>query len=77
MSKLLPQISTHDVVGNRVRSLSETAAAAGISLATLRRRIADGTGPRVVRLSTRRVGIRESDFGQWLDNRTQDVPKTS
>jgi predicted DNA-binding transcriptional regulator AlpA len=55
------------VAQNRVRSLRETAAMAGVSLATLRRRIADGTGPRVTRVSERRVGIRDRDREVWLD----------
>jgi predicted DNA-binding transcriptional regulator AlpA len=53
--------------GNCVRSLREAAAAAGISIATLRRRVADGTGPVIVRMSPRRVGVRDSDFVAWLD----------
>jgi predicted DNA-binding transcriptional regulator AlpA len=66
MRNPVTQTSPNDP-GNRVRSFREAAAAAGISLATLRRRIADGTGPRVVRVSVRRVGIRDRDFAAWLD----------
>jgi len=55
---------------DRVVSLPETARAAGISIATLRRRIADGSGPRLVRVSERRVGVRIRDLKAWLDART-------
>jgi predicted DNA-binding transcriptional regulator AlpA len=51
----------------RVRSLRETAELAGISLATLRRQIAEGTGPTVTRLSARRVGVRDDHRQEWLD----------
>ena len=51
----------------KVRSLRETANLAGVSLDTLRRRIADGTGPVVTRVSPRRCGIRVDHFQAWLD----------
>ena len=60
------------VSGNKVRSIREAAELANVSVATLRRRIADGTGPRVVRMSTRRVGVRDSDFAAWLDQCSGD-----
>jgi hypothetical protein len=72
----LKRIGEHPVVSmlksidrdpiNRVRSLSETAAALGISLATLRRRIADGTGPRVIQMSIRRLGISDRDREAYI-----------
>jgi predicted DNA-binding transcriptional regulator AlpA len=62
-----PPIRSQAAFGNCVRSLRETAAAAGISIATLRRRVADGTGPVIVRMSARRIGVRDSDFVAWLD----------
>jgi predicted DNA-binding transcriptional regulator AlpA len=52
---------------NRVRSLQETAELANISLATLRRRIKDGTGPRVTSMSTRRKGVTDRDRDAWLE----------
>ena len=55
---------------NRVMTLSEAARAAGLSLSTLRREIARGTGPKVVSLSLRRKGVRGSDYQHWLDSRT-------
>ncbi len=52
---------------NRVRSLAETAKIAGISLPTLRRRLADGSGPKLTRMSTRRVGVTDNHRDEWLD----------
>jgi len=52
---------------NRVRSLRETAELANISLATLRRRIKDGTGPRVTSMSARRKGVTDRDREAWLE----------
>jgi hypothetical protein len=43
-----------------VRSLRETAALLNVSIATLRRMIAAGIGPKVIRLSPRRVGVLDS-----------------
>lgn len=42
----------------------------GISPATGRRLIRRGQGPRITRLSDRRVGIRERDHLDWLDQRS-------
>lgn len=53
----------------RVVSLRTAAALAGISTVTLRRLIASGNGPRVLRLSERRLGIRVSDLRDWLESR--------
>jgi predicted DNA-binding transcriptional regulator AlpA len=53
--------------GDRVRSLAETAALLNISIATLRRMIAAGTGPRVIRLSPRRIGVRDSAREAFLE----------
>jgi len=55
---------------DRVRSLRDTASVLGISVATLRRLIADGVGPKVVRVSERRPGIRDSERERWLSERT-------
>jgi hypothetical protein len=52
---------------NRVRSLQETAELANISLETLRRRIKDGTGPRVTSMSPRRKGVTDRDREAWLE----------
>jgi predicted DNA-binding transcriptional regulator AlpA len=55
--------------GDRVRSLVETAELLGISICTLRRMIAAGTGPTVTQLSPRRLGIRDSHRTAYLDAR--------
>jgi predicted DNA-binding transcriptional regulator AlpA len=58
------------ITDDRVLTIGEWAAAVGLSLSTARRRIADGTGPRFVRLSTRRIGVRVSDHKRWLDQQS-------
>jgi hypothetical protein len=52
---------------NRVRSFPETAEICGISLATLRRRIKAGKGPRVTAVSERRKGVTDRDREIWLE----------
>ncbi len=59
-----------DRAADPVRSLRYTASVLGISVATLRRLIADGVGPKVVRVSERRPGIRDSEREHWLSERT-------
>ncbi len=59
-----------DRAADPVRSLRYTASVLGISVATLRRLIDDGVGPRVVRVSERRPGIRDSERERWLSERT-------
>jgi predicted DNA-binding transcriptional regulator AlpA len=41
-----------------------------ISLPTLQRRRSDGTGPKFIQLSERRIGYRRSDVESWLSTRT-------
>jgi prophage regulatory protein len=53
----------------RVRPLRDVARRAGLSLSTLRRLIREGSGPRTVRLSERRLGVVERDFAKWLEAR--------
>ena len=53
-----------------VRSLDYTAKVADMSKDTLRRLIAVGKGPRVTRLSIRKVGVRDSDRERWLAERS-------
>jgi predicted DNA-binding transcriptional regulator AlpA len=52
-----------------VLRLAAVAKTAGISLATLRREIERGPGPKVIRISCRRIGVRLSDLRQWLEER--------
>ena len=56
---------------DRVVTLIEAAQASCLSIATLRRRLAEGAGPRIVRLSERRVGIRVRDLKAWIDANTK------
>ena len=50
---------------DRILSFDEFAELNGFSKTTLRRAIARGEGPPVVKLSPRRLGIRESDGAAW------------
>jgi predicted DNA-binding transcriptional regulator AlpA len=59
-----------DRAADPVRNLRYTASVLRISVATLRRLIADGVGPKVVRVSERRHGIRDSERERWLSERT-------
>jgi predicted DNA-binding transcriptional regulator AlpA len=68
----MPETELIIPVDDRVISYPEAAKSAGISECTLRRRINAGTGPRTVRLSARRVGIRVRDFRTWLESNTQE-----
>ena len=67
----LDQVSPYPVglADDRVLTLSEFAKIAGISLVTLRRRIAAHDGPIVTKLSERRLGIRVRHAREWLDAR--------
>jgi predicted DNA-binding transcriptional regulator AlpA len=58
---------------NNVISLPETAARLGIHARTLQRMLADGTGPAIVRLSSRRIGILESDLITWIAARRRPL----
>ena len=55
-----------DTSTDYVRSIEERANAIGISQWTLRRMIRAGTGPKVIKLSPRRLGIRDSAWREWL-----------
>jgi hypothetical protein len=59
---------------DRVLTLAEFAKIAGISLVTLRRRIAAHDGPIVTKLSERRLGIRVRHAREWLDARAGGNP---
>ena len=60
-----------DLAGNRVVSFQTAARWAGVSLATFRREVAQGRGPRIVRLSARRVGVRTADAIAWLESKAE------
>lgn len=55
----------------RVISLKDAARIAGLSTPTLRRAIKRGKGPRVVRPSPRRIGVRIGDLRAWLEARAR------
>jgi predicted DNA-binding transcriptional regulator AlpA len=55
----------------RVIDLRTVAELCDLSLATLRRRIEAGQGPRVTRVSERRVGVRVAHLKAWLDQREE------
>jgi hypothetical protein len=50
-----------------VMTLVQCAQAANISVWTLRRRIADGTGPIMTKMSERRFGVTLRHHREWLD----------
>ena len=65
-SKTIPSALIPQPEPDRVVSLKETAAICDLSVATLRRVIAAGRGPKLTRLSARRVGVRQSHRETWL-----------
>jgi predicted DNA-binding transcriptional regulator AlpA len=50
----------------RVLNLDEVAKRADTTRRNIERLIAAGTGPAVVKISPRRVGVLEEDFAAWL-----------
>jgi len=60
------------LVPERIYTLGEFAALNSICKATLTRSIARGDGARVIQLSPRRFGIRESDGAAWQAARVQE-----
>jgi predicted DNA-binding transcriptional regulator AlpA len=52
-------------VPDRVLTLKQWAELNALSLRTAARLIAGGDGPPILRLSNRRIGIRESDAARW------------
>jgi predicted DNA-binding transcriptional regulator AlpA len=59
-----------DLWANRVLTLDAVAKVADFSLSTLRREIQRGRGPKICRISERRVGVRAGDLQRWLEERT-------
>lgn len=57
---------------DRINSFKRFCERGNFSPATGRRILASGNGPRVTRLSARRIGIRERDYLAWLDARAKD-----
>jgi predicted DNA-binding transcriptional regulator AlpA len=57
----------------RIINERQAAQACGISVATLRRAVAAGRGPLVIRLSTRRIAYRIRDLLAWIDDNAEGV----
>jgi predicted DNA-binding transcriptional regulator AlpA len=55
--------------GNRMLTLADVAKHSSTSLATIRRRIEDGTLPQPTQISKRRVAMPLSAVKRWLDSR--------
>jgi predicted DNA-binding transcriptional regulator AlpA len=62
-----------DENGDKMLSLAEVANRTSMSLATLRRRIADGSMPQPTSVSKRRVGLPVSAVKAWLAKREQEA----
>ena len=56
----------------RVLSFHQWCALNGFSIPTGRRLMLAGNGPKVVQLSARRIGVRESDNLAWQQSRIRD-----
>jgi predicted DNA-binding transcriptional regulator AlpA len=64
-----------DLQKNRVISIQNVAELLGISQPTLRRQCVAGEGPKLIRLSSRRIGVRVKDLDLWLAQRAGEVQK--
>jgi predicted DNA-binding transcriptional regulator AlpA len=53
----------------RVFSFNQFCQQCGFSPRTGRRLIESGDGPKITRLSDRRIGVREDHYQEWLDKR--------
>jgi hypothetical protein len=53
----------------RVFSFNKFCELSGFSPRTGRRLLVSGDGPKVTKLSDRRIGIREDHYREWLDKR--------
>lgn len=54
---------------NAVLNFRAACEASSLSVSTMRRLVRDGRGPRVLKLSDRRIGIRSADLAEWLASR--------
>jgi predicted DNA-binding transcriptional regulator AlpA len=52
----------------------EAARRATLSLRSFERRLAEGTGPAVIKIGPRRVAISECDFDSWLARCRRPAP---
>ena len=58
----------------RVLTLDEVARRAATTRRNIERLVAAGTGPAVVRISERKVGVLEQDFAKWLQSCRRPAP---
>lgn len=58
------------ISSNYVLSFKTACATASLSTSTMRRLIQTGHGPRLIKLSERRIGIRCCDLENWLTARS-------
>jgi predicted DNA-binding transcriptional regulator AlpA len=65
------QRDLEDQNDNRVLSFAHWCELNGFSLSTGRRILASGTGPRVLQLSARRIGIKVADNRAWQASRSR------
>lgn len=56
---------------NHVIRFRDACAETGVSIATMRRYIKAGTGPRMVRLSERIHGFKRADLNAWVESRAR------
>jgi len=70
----MPDTKRDPLARDCVRSIPELAASIGINDMTLRRMISRGDGPRTLRLSPGRIGIRDSAWAEWLKSREEPQP---
>jgi predicted DNA-binding transcriptional regulator AlpA len=57
-----------------VRTIRQTSLILGIGEPSLRALISKGLGPEIIRLSARRIGIKDSARESWLSSRNQPQP---
>jgi predicted DNA-binding transcriptional regulator AlpA len=53
----------------KVLTLKQWAKLTGVSFQTAKRLIAAGDGPRIIQLSTKRIGVRMIDAARWSEQR--------
>lgn len=64
-----------DFEANRVLSIRKVSEMLGISQSTLRKHCATGKGPKLIKLSARRIGIRVKDLEFWLTQKSDEDGK--
>ena len=69
--------ATSRLAGRRVITKREAAARGRVSERTLDRLAEDGSGPRRVKLSARRVGFFEDEYDEWLESRAEPMKSRS